>query len=534
MMEKVRKALEELKKINAAYGISTENILRMQEEIQDAKVCTPVIGKFSSGKSALVNTILGYSRKMLKEDITPETAIPTEIVYTELDEMFMIFLNDDTCMNKPIEDFREYEADAKTVKNVRVMLKNNNLERIPDVMLVDMPGFESGFEIHNKAIDDYLPQSLAYIVTFPADDMIVRSSIGEILKELCLHDMPLCIVITKYDKANDDFELVFEKMKESLRRYVGDREIEYCITSSRDGEVRNLEEFLLHIQEQSQDILADKYKKLVLPIIETTENYLNTLLNGSLLSESELDEKEEKLHRQLSSLDEKFSHEQEDFELEISECVEDIKNDVQRAMEADETTLVAMTMNGQSISDHLNSVVRNAVTVSVKKNFIPKVEKYLKRVAKTIDSESIGDVHISFSFDTDKINKGMVSNVVAVAATALLVNPLLGIVVGIFAKVRRDRKREEAKQEIRMKLRNEVFPKVIDDVAKGIETTITKQIRLVNISIEDELKNQRDTLEKAMADVRTKMNEEREHKENLEADIKIDLERIGEIKDGLR
>lgn len=534
MMEKVRKALEELKKINAAYGISIENILRMQEEIQDAKVCTPVIGKFSSGKSALVNTILGYSRKMLKEDITPETAIPTEIVYTELDEMFTIFLNDGICMNKPIEDFREYEADAKTVKNVRVMLKNNNLERIPDVMLVDMPGFESGFEIHNKAIDDYLPQSLAYIVTFPADDMIVRSSIGEILKELCLHDMPLCIVITKYDKANDDFELVFEKMKESLRRYVGDREIEYCITSSRDGEVRNLEEFLLHIQEQSQNILADKYKKLVLPIIETTENYLNTLLNGSLLSESELDEKEEKIHRQLSSLDEKFSHEQEDFELEIFECVEEIKNDVQRAMEADETTLVAMTMNGQSINDHLNSVVRNAVTVSVKKNFIPKVEKYLKRVAKTINSESIGDVHISFSFDTEKINKGMVSNVVAVAAAALLGGPLFGIVVGILAKVRGDKKREETKQEIRMKLRNEIFPKVIDDVAKGIETTITKQIRLVNISIEDELKNQRDTLEKAMADVRTKMNEEREHKENLEADIKMDLERIGEIKDGLR
>lgn len=100
-------------------------------------------------------------------------------------------------------------------------------------MLVDMPGFESGFEIHNKAIDDYLPQSLAYIVTFPADDMIVRSSIGEILKELCLHDMPLCIVITKYDKANDDFELVFEKMKESLRRYVGDRKLSIALPAAR-------------------------------------------------------------------------------------------------------------------------------------------------------------------------------------------------------------------------------------------------------------------------------------------------------------
>ena len=27
-----------------------------------------------------------------------------------------------------------------------------------------------------------------------------------ILKELCLHDMPICIAITKYDKRNDDFE----------------------------------------------------------------------------------------------------------------------------------------------------------------------------------------------------------------------------------------------------------------------------------------------------------------------------------------
>lgn len=533
-MEKILEALEILKKINTVYGIPIENILQMQSEITDAKVCTPVIGKFSSGKSALINTFLGYSRKLLKEDITPETAIPTEIVYTELDEIVRVFLNDGTYKDMSMDDFREYEADARTVKCARIKLKNGNLERIPDVMLVDMPGFESGFEVHNKAIDDYLPQSLAYIITFPADDMIVRSSIGEILKELCLHDMPLCVVITKNDKANDDFDIVFEKMKESLKRYVGDREIEYCFTSSRDGEVSDLEEFLINIQEQSQNILAKKYKKLILPIIENTENYLNTTLNGSRLTESELDEKEEKLHRQLSSLDEKFAEEQENFGLEISECVEEIKNDVQRAMEADENTLVAMTMNGQSISDHLNSVVRNTVTASVKKNFIPKVEKYLKRVEKTLNSESIGDVHVSFSFDTEKINKGMTSNIVAVAAATLLGGPLFGLIVGVFTKLRGDKKREEAKNDIRMKLRNEVFPKVIDDVTKGIETTITKQIQLVNTSIEDELKNQRDTIEKAMEDVRMKMNEEKETKENLETGIKTDLERIEEMKDGLR
>jgi hypothetical protein len=37
-----------------------------------------------------------------------------------------------------------------------------------------------------------------------------------------------------------------------------------------------------------------------------------------------------------------------------------------------------------------------------------------------------------------------------------------------------------------------------------------------------------------MLDVRTKIKDERERKKNLEADINADLERIGEIKDGLQ
>lgn len=86
--------------------------------------------------------------------------------------------------------------------------------------------------------------------------MIVRSSVGNILKELCLHDMPLCVVITKYDKCNDDFEVTFEKMKESLKRSVGNREIRYCKTSSFTGDAKELEEFLKEIQERSQEIVV--------------------------------------------------------------------------------------------------------------------------------------------------------------------------------------------------------------------------------------------------------------------------------------
>ena len=532
-MDKIISALNEIQEMSKKYEIPEESILKLRDEMARARVCTPVIGKFSSGKSALINTVLGFSNKILKEDITPETAVPTEIVYSDTEEVVVV-RNDGACESISIDDFRRFEADAMTVKCVRLSLTNSFLKEIPDVMLVDMPGFESGFEIHNKAIDNYVSQSMAYIVAFPADDMIVRSSVGNILQELCLHDMPLCVVITKYDKRNDDFDATLIKMKESLRKFIGDREIRYCTTSSFDGDAEEVEEFLREIQDESQEILVRRYIYSVMALLENTENYLRTTLKCSQMSESELDEQEEKIKKDMSELESKFSEEKSDFELSISECVEEMKNDIQCALEAEESTLVAMAMNNQKINDHLNTVVRNALTVSIKNRFIPKVERYLKRITTCLSSEAIGNINISIHFDANNLDKGITSSIVAVAAGFLIGLPILGIVAGIVMKLISDKKREQVKQEVRVKLRNEVFPQVIEKVGSGIESEVTKQIEQVNSSIEAELKKQREMLEKALCDIREKMTAEKAEKEDLEAEIKADLERIGEIRDGLQ
>ncbi|MEF9939693.1 MAG: dynamin family protein [Clostridium sp.] len=536
-MDKIINALNALHKINSAYSLPNEAIENILQESETAKVCTPIIGKFSSGKSALVNTVLGYSKKLLREDITPETAVPTEIVYCDSEDTVTIVHNDGTCEKMSVDDYRSFEFDAIMIKNAQLKLRNSFLREIPDVMLVDMPGFESGFEIHNRAIDNYLPQSLAYIITFPADDMILRSSVGNVLKELCLHDMPICVVITKYDKRTDDFESTFATLQESLKRFVGKREITYCHTSSFSGDAEEAQEFLKKIQEQSQQILANKFKNAVLASVDATEIYLTTALKNSALSESELDAQKEKLDKQLDGLNSKFSKEKGSFDLQISECVEEIKADVQTALEGEESTFVTMAMNGQSLNEKMNTVIRSAVTISVKKRFLPKVEKYLKRVANCINGESVGDIHIAFSFNAEDMGKGMVSTAVAAAAAIWIAGPLLGGVIAAiiaFASMwKGDKKRDEAKQKIRMQLHSEVYPQVQREVGKGIEVAITKQIKLINTSIEDELTTQRTALEKAMSDVRQQMMDEKESKENLARDMKADLERISVIREEL-
>lgn len=539
-MEKIIKALEELKEINNVYELPTEEIVSLEKDIENAKVCTPIIGKFSSGKSALVNTLLGYNKqKILKEDITPETTVPAEIMYSDIEDTITIIKKNGEEEEISFDEYKIFEADAETVINTRIQLRNTFLKEIPDVMLVDMPGFESGFEVHNKAIDNYLPQSLAYIITFPADDMIVRSSVGNILKELCLHDMPLCITITKWDKRNEDeFDKTLENLKENLKKYVGNRDLKYCSTTSARGDASELKELLKDIQEKSQIILSNKYKKLVIPLVENTENYLVTTLNGGDLSESELDEKEEKLEKQLSALETKFKEEKQNFDTEITECVGEIKADVQRALEAEESTLVAMALNGQEINGHLNSIIRNTVTVSVKRNFITKLEKYFKRVAKTINSESIGDVAVSFSFNAKEIDSGITGSIVAAVAGVVIGLPIIGIALGaimtFIGSRRQEEERNRQRQEARQKIRGEVFPQVMREVGTAIETTIAKQILLVNSAIDKEITNQKETLEKAMCDLREQINNEKEKKENLIADIKADLERIEEIKEKLR
>ena len=295
-----------------------------------------------------------------------------------------------------------------------------------------------------------------------------------------------------------------------------------------------MKEFLINIQERSQEILVNRFRNAVFSEADATENYLRTMLKSSEMSESELSEQEERLGRKLDSLDKEFSKEKNQFDQQISDCVEEIKGDVQMALEAEESSFVAMAMNNQSIKDKMNTTVRNAVTVSLKKRFLPKVEKYLKRVANCINGESIGDVQISFRFNTEDAGKEMVTAAVAAVAAILVAGPLIGgVIAGVIALVNMiqgDKKREEQKSQIRMRLNSEVYPQVLSEVGKGIEIAVAKQLQLINTSIEGEIEAQRAALEKAMEDVRKKMSDEKERRENLALDVKADLERIQIIR----
>ena len=237
-MNKIAAVLMTLREINGRYGIPVETLDRLEEEFREMKVCTPLIGKFSSGKSALLNALLGYSEPVLGEDIAPETAVPVELEYAENEDEcpVTIFRNSGEAERCTLDAYRELTLDANKVRCVRIALRNRALEQIPDIQLVDMPGFESANDMHNRAIDGYVGRSMAYLLVFPADDMILRKTMADVLRELCRYQMPVEVVITKCDKVeNEDVytqNLVY--LEESLKKYVGTRKIDWYRTSRNE------------------------------------------------------------------------------------------------------------------------------------------------------------------------------------------------------------------------------------------------------------------------------------------------------------
>ena len=521
--------------INGKYKLSIEAVDQQIKDFTEQKVTIPIVGKFSTGKTALINAFLGYRKKLLHEDVDPETAVPTEICFTEGDEEAVIEKVDGTS-SISIQEFTNTVFDFKTVKSIRLKLNKRSLSPIKDVMLVDMPGFESGYEVHNKAIDAYLPQSLAYLIAFSAEDMTLKYNMISILKELALNDMPVCIVITKEDKvATEILQENLKKLKSDLEKHLGKRDLRFCITSSSEGEIAELIEFLQELQEKSRELINKKYQAIAHKSACDTEMYINTLIKNQGLTMSELGEKEAALQKEMDEVKKSLAAQNDSFICIIPDCIREIKTDLLNALNREEATFIAMVLNGQDISERLNIVVRTTVTQSVKERFIPKVQRHIEDVAATLSALVSADGFISgmINVNTSSIAKNVVNTAVA-AIGVIVMGPILALVGGVIAwfmgSKQKERERQAQKAQISQKLRSDVFPSVIMQINTQLETELNKHAEEISKLLTEEINNQYNTLSLALDEVVKQRGIENENKENFLLEANADLEELRGIK----
>lgn len=521
---------KQLIEIQEKYGIDSEESKKIYEGIDSYHVNTPVVGNFSTGKSSMINAVIG--KPLLGVEITPETAVPTEIYYGD-NKVYEYDKGE--IVERSIEELPLKGLTIQRTDLVKIEFDNEFLKEIKTVNIVDLPGFDTNFELHNRAIDQYLPNSLAYLLVVSSDEPVLKESISEFLKELKVYNMPVYVVITKCSRLDDD-ELA--ECKDLLKKLVGkiverDDVKVACVDSYGRVNVDELKDILREIQSQTGRIFVNKYSKALKQSSMLAEVYLMERIDKACLSTSRLEEEEEKIKRKMDDISIEIEKEKQNFDRQAKVCINTIKERIQSDLDGTIPTISAMIENGTDITEKINSVVRRSVRIGINTEFEPKLKKYVEHISEMItiefpENELIVDNlgNVLKANVVDEVTKTALP--VILAGVGFVLNPIgavIGGILGVTFDILHNVKSNKKKEKEIDKATKAIVAEVSKQTATSIENEITKYIEKINGRIEQDVLKKKAVLEKSLSDIRIDISIEENTRsqdiEDLEKDLKV-------------
>lgn len=530
--EKFAKLIEIQKK----YDISTEETQEILDSIDTYRVNTPVVGNFSTGKSSMINAIIG--KPLLSVDITPETAVPTEVYYGK---NHVYQYDKKGIIERRIDELPLRGLTVQTTKLVKIEYDNEFLKKIHSVNIVDLPGFDTSIELHNRAIDQYLPNSLAYLLVVSSDDPVLKESIVEFLKELKVYNMPVYVVITKSRRLDDDeLDECRKLLQKTVGQIVGQDNVTVATVDSYGMvNVDELKDILIEIQGKTGEIFINKYSEQLRNASRYAEVYLMERIDKASLSSSRLEQEKEKVQKKIQEISAEIEREKNNFERQARVCINSIRDHVKTDLEASLPTISAMMENGNDITDKINSIVRRSVRIGINTEFEPKLKKYVKHISEMItiqfpdDDEIFKGVKEAISQSVpEEVAKSALPVVLAGVGFALA-NPIvaaIGGIVGIAADTLHNIKNNRKKQLEIDKAANEIVAEVTKQTTDSIEREIIKYISKINQKIENDVLKQKAALEKSLEDINIDISIEENNRIAQTGNLEKDLEVVREFR----
>ena len=202
---------------SAAIELPENQVLA--EEMQQAELLVPIIGAFSAGKSSLINTFLGAD--ILPVGITPETELATELRFSR-DPHVLAHRADGGSDRFAVEDLLSIKPRTSSYTHLELHLDDPRLEALYPQVLVDMPGFGSSLDSHNKAIAHYLPRGAHFIVAVSVPDGTLAESTLRQLETMQTYEAGFSILLSKANlRSAEEVDAVEVAVREQLELRLG-------------------------------------------------------------------------------------------------------------------------------------------------------------------------------------------------------------------------------------------------------------------------------------------------------------------------
>lgn len=530
-MEEIRKAIDTVTALEAKYDLSQEELQKLSEQLDDFKVYIPLIGRFSAGKSALLNLLLGFGDdvEVCREDIGVATALPTEVFYGEQEMACICRPEKEVITTDEYFKIRD-ELSTKNAEVVKLQIDSDQLKRFPSIALVDLPGLDSGYEVHDRAIEQYIRKSMSYVLVFPADELTIPKSMEPILHDLNTYDMPMCVVITKGNRLEGDEEERKQELKNALKKYFPDQEIPVFITEKEEGRVEEFASYLESMEQKAGALGKKFYTKRLEPEFTKVANYLTGYLKNMELSMSELEEQQDSLEHNIEELNGTVEKELGELNRNIPQIVDGVAGDVQAALSAQMESYVSDLIHDMDVANDVNETVRSTLAKSYQTRVMGRIKEHMDEIARRMTVGS-ANYTATLRIDMDKVcGKEFtgVGRTAAEVASLILGGPIIFLLTHVLTDASNEAKRQkrrEAEDKIRQQLSSNVFPSVDKEVRMNVEMDLIKIIMEMRQTIEGDVAVQIESLQKSLAEVMDKKQKEDTEKEQnmqlVEADLKL-------------
>ena len=486
MLEKMRviDLLDELKRIAEKNNLLklVEDIEILKKEVLAYKAKVVFVGSFNAGKSALINSFI--NQDLLEENIVPETDIATELIYGNSEHVILTKYSSEliTC---PVESIKEYSA--KEYDKYCYVINNTSLKQISDYIIVDMPGFDSGIEQHNKALMQYIDKGAIYIIVIDCEKGGISDSVASFVSEIKNYSNNIGIILSKCDKKiATDIEMIKSGVECQITGLIGYTP-PVIISSKYDERVsENVNEFINSFGAQA--IFDSKFNNEINVMKNKLFRALTVVKESLEFNSDELDKKMYDREKSKKILLDKMDLEKKKLRNKLQNKVKfNILNDVSNALNARASDLaISAQSGGQAFSHAVNRVIRPVLIESTERN----IEISFQELIADLQFSELGEVNSKdienqintifgklqeISSKAESHNGLYKSILTAFAVTTTVVAPWLELVLIFLPEIIKLLGWISKNNQVEM-IRNKIIYEIIPQIISKLEPEIQKSL----------------------------------------------------------
>lgn len=460
-------------------------IQQVRDNISTFKLSVPLIGKFSVGKSTLLNTWLEQNIQLT--ELGACTSYPTEFHFSEYDQQKVIVVTELGNINQTHREeytldiyqqlLRHGTLEQQNILWVEIHLHNAALARHPDLIIVDTPGLESNVGSHEEALIRYSGTANSSFIL-----CVARTHLGEAERQFVLRQYtmgkPVSLLVCQED-------LIASRERLAVRQAIAQQsgiDEEYSLVrgcSAHENDLKGLADLLNHIEEQKEYLFEQSLKDQVESLIFTAKQNLEQQLAADTSREA-LQQQKQAIFDSQQRLSEEYEREKVMLlRLAESRISMDVMNSIETMLNSRKLHYYGVAQSAAStLQTVIQADVQNVFQLATEQFLYPVIERSAQKLNTAIQINQ-NNALVSYlpnmnGTDEADANTAMVvggaTGVVASLALGLTLPFLVipGIIGGFFFA-------EKRKQE---KLRFEV-DSAVANILNNLNQQIAMQLRQI-------------------------------------------------------